>query len=219
MHIPSINRSTVLYQTHPLSPLLEGNYDGGNITLDNLLRYGNFGIGTFSGFNGGEMLVVGGAIYSMPQPTTANLIRDLQIETPFAMITNFKPSSSTSITDVKDYETFKERLESQLNPEKHYAVLVQGKFKKLEVQCVQPPHQPGLLFEKISQSPASFSDCEGILVGFRIGTGVDPEINHPGYHFHGLLQQGGGGHVLELGVMDAVVSTQELERLEVLNPP
>ncbi|GJQ50767.1 alpha-acetolactate decarboxylase [Candidatus Kuenenia stuttgartiensis] len=47
----------------PLFSLLSGIYNG-ETTIDQLKKYGNFGIGTFNALDG-EMVVVGGNIYQV----------------------------------------------------------------------------------------------------------------------------------------------------------
>ena len=53
-----------VYQISTISSLLAGGYDG-DATVGELLRHGNFGLGTFNGVDG-EMMVLDGKVYRAP---------------------------------------------------------------------------------------------------------------------------------------------------------
>ena len=54
-----------IYQTSTMGALLNGVYEG-DVTIRELLRHGDFGLGTFNGLDG-EMLVLDGVCYRTPQ--------------------------------------------------------------------------------------------------------------------------------------------------------
>src|SRR6516225_9922370 len=54
-------RAAEAYQVATISSLLAGGYDG-ITTVGELLRHGNFGLGTFNGVDG-EMMVLDGRVY------------------------------------------------------------------------------------------------------------------------------------------------------------
>ena len=51
----------MLFQYGTMAGIMEGAFSG-SITLEELLKHGNFGIGTFDGLDG-EMIIVDGKIY------------------------------------------------------------------------------------------------------------------------------------------------------------
>lgn len=207
----------ILYQTDPLSRLLEGGYSGGRTTLGELVKLGDFGVGTFSGYRGGEMWMLAGRVFSIPNPTTSVQVQDLATKIPFAMVTQFQPTQRLKIDALEDFEALQSLLNRYLDPKKNYAILIDGKFQDLDVQCVQPPGKPGLPFAEIAQTKAKLTDASAKLVGFKMSTEAEA-VNHPGFHFHARTTSGQGGHVLEFRHLGpAVVSWQEASELRVLH--
>src|SRR5262245_7741291 len=84
----------VLYQTGQLARLLEGGFYANNMKFCDVLRYGNFCLGTFNGFRGGEMLLAGGQVFAIPNPRSSGVVTDFNVDTPFAMVTDFDPNAS-----------------------------------------------------------------------------------------------------------------------------
>ena len=71
----------MLFQYGTMAGIMEGAFSG-SITLEELLKHGNFGIGTFDGLDG-EMIIVDGKIYKtdyygnstiQPTSTTTHLL-------------------------------------------------------------------------------------------------------------------------------------------------
>ena len=67
-----------------MGALLQGAYDG-NVTVRELLRHGDFGLGTFNGLDG-EMLVLDGVCYQLRSDGSAT-IADPRQKCPFAAVT------------------------------------------------------------------------------------------------------------------------------------
>ena len=78
--------SEVCYQTSTMGALLDGVYDG-DVTIRELLRHGDFGLGTFNGLDG-EMLVLDGVCYQLRSDGSAEVAESDQ-RTPFAVVTWF----------------------------------------------------------------------------------------------------------------------------------
>lgn len=208
----------IIYQTDPLARLLDGDYSGGRTTLGELEQLGNFGLGTFSGYQGGEMMIFQGVVRSIPHPSGSVIVKDPSIRIPFAVATRFQPRKSIKLKDVADYAELRARLETLLDPSKNYAILVEGNFRDLRVQCVQPPGKPGLAFAEVAQEPAQLKDVRAKFVGFKTVDG-NTGHNRGGYHFHALTSRGEGGHLLDFRNLESVqVRLQEASSLQILHP-
>lgn len=210
-----LGQERVLFQTHPLPALLSGRYSNGGVSVTEILQHGNFGLGTFNDFHGGEMLVYGGRAYTLPAPGEIRSVGEAQTETPFAMVTSFQQERSVYLRDIPSYQAFQEEFQHCLTPKpaKHYAVFIQGRFNHLSVQCVQEPRASGVPFSQVEQQRAGVSGVDAVLVGFRMAASVDPQVNKPGFHFHGMTEDSSlGGHILDFGIEQAIVSVMEIDR-------
>src|SRR5580698_4362033 len=88
-----------VYQTSTMGALLDGVYDG-DVTIRELLRHGNFGLGTFNGLDG-EMLVLDGVCYQLRGDGSAR-VADPDQRTPFAVVTWFDPDGTLEVSTPVD---------------------------------------------------------------------------------------------------------------------
>ena len=88
-------RAAEAYQVSTISSLLAGGYDGAT-TIGEMLRHGNFGLGTFNGVDG-EMIVLDGQVYRATVDGRAHLVDPSEL-TPFAVVVPFQPQSSMAVT-------------------------------------------------------------------------------------------------------------------------
>src|SRR5262249_8176141 len=80
-----------VYQISTISSLLAGGYDGDTSAAE-LLRFGDFGLGTFNGVDG-EMMVLDGRVYRGTIDGRAHAVADSAL-TPFAVVVAFRPQGS-----------------------------------------------------------------------------------------------------------------------------
>jgi acetolactate decarboxylase len=97
-----------LYQYSTLQALLEGVYDG-DLECGELLKQGNFGIGTFNALDG-EMIVLDGKCY---QARVDGTIRNAPNgwSTPFATVTPFDEDEILHLGQVSSIEVFTTSLD------------------------------------------------------------------------------------------------------------
>lgn len=79
---------SVIYQTSLMSALLSGVYDG-SITVADLLKKGDFGLGTFNQLDG-ELIAFDSEVYQLRSDGSAREANHHQ-KTPFAVMTFFHP--------------------------------------------------------------------------------------------------------------------------------
>ena len=87
-------RAEEAYQVATISSLLAGGYDG-DTTVGEMLRHGDFGLGTFNGIDG-EMMVLDGRVYRGTTDSRAHLVARSEL-TPFAVVVDFHPQTSMSV--------------------------------------------------------------------------------------------------------------------------
>ena len=74
------SKDSLLYICAPLNALVEGIYEE-NIHFDEILKHGNFGIGTFDDLDG-EMILLDGSVYQITAAGRVNRI-DYPAATPW----------------------------------------------------------------------------------------------------------------------------------------
>ena len=102
-------RAAEAYQVATISSLLAGGYDG-NTTVGELLRHGNFGLGTFNGVDG-EMMVLDGRVYRGKTDGRAELVSRKEL-TPFAVVVAFRPQGSIRVAIGQSLEQLEATLDA-----------------------------------------------------------------------------------------------------------
>jgi acetolactate decarboxylase len=102
-------RAAEAYQVSTISSLLAGGYDGAT-TIGEILRHGNFGLGTFNGVDG-EMIVLDGQVYRATVDGRAHLVDPSEL-TPFAVVVPFQPQSTMAVTAGQSLEQLEAALDA-----------------------------------------------------------------------------------------------------------
>jgi len=195
--IKARRHSNEVYQTSTMSALLEGLYDG-DVTIGELLRHGDFGLGTFNGLDG-ELVVLGGQAYRLRSDGTAT-IADPSVLTPFAVVTWFQPRNTLSVSEPCDRATLKARIDDTLESQNlMVAVRVTGHFNSMRTRTVSEQHQPYRPFIHATddQQETTFTNVSGTLIGFRMPQ-FEQGISVAGYHSHFISDDRTyGGHALD----------------------
>jgi acetolactate decarboxylase len=188
----------VLFQTSTINALMEGLYDG-NLTVADLLKHGDLGIGTFEGLDG-EMVVLDGRVYQVRsdgrvyQPAA-------EATTPFASVTFFRPRHTVVAKGPVDLAELEALLDAATSGRSvPLAVRIEGEFRFVKTRSVprQVKPYPPLVDVTARQPTFEMRDVKGVLVGFRFPEYITG-INVPGWHLHFLTDdRQRGGHVLEI---------------------
>jgi len=185
------------YQTSLLSAVMQGVYDG-TVSIDELLKHGDFGLGTFNALDG-EMIVLDGIAYRLDGDGKATIAQGNEL-TPYAAVINFEPTVSLALETPVEKQAFENGLDSIAEARNlFYAVRFTGRIKHIKYRNVlrqEHPYKPLLEVVK-TQAEFELSETEGTILGFRcpdyaVGIGV------PGYHLHFISSdRSTGGHVLD----------------------
>jgi acetolactate decarboxylase len=194
-----------IYQTSTMGALLEGIYEG-DVTIRELLRHGNFGLGTFNGLDG-EMLVLDGVCYQLRSDGSAT-VADLDELTPFAAVTWFHPGRSIDVSAPCDRAALKARIDQALESTNlMVAVRVTGDFSRIRTRTVTEQHPPYRAFTEATQDQqeVTFVDVSGTLAGFRMPD-YEQGISVAGYHSHFIDEdRKHGGHTLDYQLVRGTV--------------
>jgi acetolactate decarboxylase len=169
----------------------------GSATLSEVLKSGDFGVGTFDRLDG-EMIVLDGTIY---QALADGTIRraDLADTTPFAAVTFFHEDGRIAPLSAATLEDLDRQLDAKLpNRNTPCAIRIRGTFADLTLRSVpaqSPPFEP--LVEVVKRQVTwQHRDVPGTLVGIRCPAWMGT-LNVAGYHWHFLSNDRKiGGHVL-----------------------
>jgi len=192
-------------QVSVIDALMVGRYDG-VMSIGELLRHGDFGVGTLDHLDG-ELIVLDGAAYQVRGDGKV-LGAAPDRSTPFAVVTPFLPDGELPCPRADSLAELDAGLSAALPQKNHFvAVRVDGRFASLTLRSVprqEPPYRPLDEVAK-AQSVWTRTDQAGTLVGIRSPAWTGG-LNVPGYHWHFLsADRQVGGHVLDLRVLEAKV--------------
>ena len=203
---PSSNKnySDEIFQYSSKNALINHAYVG-NLTVAEIKKNGNFGVGTFNMVDG-EMVISENNVYQvLPSGEVNNMSTD--VKSPFVVTKFFEADTTFAISDVS-----LDSLKTMLNPILHnlatpFAIRIAGKYKTLKSRSVDKAANESVSLEEIiaNQTIFDFTNVEGKLIGFWFPEYFDG-VNFAEYHLHALLNNfSGGGHILDCHFDGAVV--------------
>lgn len=210
-------------QVATIDSLLAGMYDG-EMTLKELRRYGDFGIGTFQSLDG-EMLLLDGTFYQVKGDGLV-YYPDLETTTPFAAVFPFPKTSAggtikTSVGSLLNYEELCKKID-KLAPNLNVpiAVRLEGLFSGVRTRSVPAQDKPYKPLAEVTKNQPEFNlgTLEGDVIGYRLPPYIKG-LNVPGYHLHFLsLDRKEGGHLLQLNMEKGSIEIAEAHRFQVVLP-
>ena len=185
-----------LFQVSTSNALVQGVFRG-SVTVGDLKRNGDFGLGTFEDLDG-ELVMIDGVCFRASGGGVVNKPPD-ETSVPFAVVTHFHADAGTSTPpgSLADLTVEVDALRPSQN--QFVGIRVDGRFTKLALRaaCAAEPGE-GLLEATAHQSEFNIMDEAGTLVGFWAPL-YARAVNVPGYHFHFISEDRAiGGHVLGL---------------------
>jgi acetolactate decarboxylase len=201
-----------VFQTSTMGALLAGVYEG-DVTIRELLRHGDFGLGTFNALDG-EMLVLDGVCYQLRSDGSATIAEAEELS-PFAMLTWFQPDDTIAVSATTDGATLRSTIDESVHSTNLIAaVRVTGEFSEVHTRTVTAQHKPYKPFTEATkdQREVRFTDVSGTLAGFR-APAYEQGIAVAGYHLHFIDQdRRHGGHALDYrlsrGTVDICVRSE-----------
>jgi alpha-acetolactate decarboxylase len=214
----AFDHDSEVYQFSTISALLEGVYDG-DVTVADILRHGDFGLGTFNHLDG-EMVILDGVCYRLRADGTATRAAPTD-RTPFAAVTRFHGDFDFAIESRTERSEVVGAIDGRIeSPNLIYAVKITGRFAELHTRTVMEQTQPypPLTEATEGQAETRFTDASGVLVGFRTPD-FEQGISVAGYHLHYLDdERTAGGHVLDFTLERGRVAVSGASQLHLSLP-
>lgn len=203
-----------LYVSAPVNALIEGIYQE-NTTISDILKQGDFGLGTFNDLDG-EMVVLDGQVYQLRADGKVYQV-SADTKTPYACVNFFTPDSDEVIEDSLDFIGLTHLLERMIPSDNMiYAIRIDGSFSRIKTRSVprQDSYRP--LVEVAREQPEfEHQDTRGTMTGYWTPSFMEA-LTVPGYHLHFLSDdRQHGGHLLGCRTKQIRISIQHLPRLEV----
>ena len=211
-----------MYQVSTLQALAMG-YNRAVITVEDLLRHGDTGLGTFEGVDG-EMIVVDGICYrATADGTVVQAASDVGV--PFASVSHLGDQRRFPLESVTDIEKLKElltiRIEENFGLNSMHMVRIDGSFDRV---CARS--ETGQLTHHITlkemldgnQQDFFFDNVDGTLICVYYPDYMDG-FNAPGWHLHFLsADRTRGGHVFDINLKIGEAQMDKVSRIEIQLP-
>ena len=213
---------TKLVQICTLQALLLG-YTKGVISIRDLLKFGDIGLGTFENVDG-EMIIVDGKCYKALSNGDV-LIPDGKETTPFACITQNRADKTFSIENIHDIDQLKSLLNNKVDEvfglNFMQIVRIDGFFPLVDARSEDGYVSAHLELKNIlkqTQKDFCFKNIEGTLVCLYFPDYMDG-INLPGWHFHFISKdRSKGGHVFRVECQKGDAILTKVSSLEIQLP-
>ncbi len=205
-------------QLSTIDAVLAGHYDG-EMTCGELLRHGDFGIGTFHALDG-EMILLDGTIYQVKADGKVYL-PPRAATTPFAAAVKFRKDASFAVAGPTEFAALVESVNRAApNMNTFLAVKASGHFSRMKTRSVPAQSKPYPPLVEVTRNQPEFEldDITGTIVGFRMPD-FTKGIAVPGYHLH-FISDGrtAGGHILDFNMERGTVELDACNRLLLILP-
>ncbi|MBR0366567.1 MAG: acetolactate decarboxylase [Clostridia bacterium] len=215
-------KNNTMYQVSTLQALVLG-YSRTVVTVGELLKHGDTGLGTFEGV-GGEMIVTDGHCYCAANDGTVIEASD-ETGVPFAAVTKMYEGRRLELTRIPDIEELKRRLDIAIEEDfglnSMHVVRIKGKFNKVSARSESAYKAHHVSLKDIlakSQKDFYFDNTAGTLICVYYPDYMDG-INAPGWHLHFVSDDHScGGHVFDVNIDNAVAEINKINRIDIQLP-
>lgn len=208
---------TILYQYSHFLAVSKGCYDG-KLSIRALKEYGGIGLGTFNALDG-ELIALNHKFYHCSQGKV-RAARDSEM-LPWAAVTSMHAPDRFSVSDISSFDAFQEKFMTHL-PSKNYPIAfhIQASVQNIDLGSVprqDKPYRP--IVEVIEDSLLiKTGPLEVDLIGFYAPDFLYP-VKASGLHLHCVDKKRRiGGHVLDLHVLRAQISWQQIQTFQLIFP-
>jgi acetolactate decarboxylase len=206
-----------LFQVSTSGALVEG-ISQGVVTVGELKRHGDLGLGAFADLDG-EMVVVDGQFWRVRGSGSIREAADSDLA-PFAVVTNFRPERSVELASVGSFDDMLRQLDTLRNSNNlFFAVRIDGQFSHVHTRAVcKTEPGVGLVDAAAHQVEFELRAIAGTIVGFWTPE-YAKSINIAGWHLHFLTgDRSGGGHLLDVAGSRLKAQVQHLDDLRMAIP-
>jgi acetolactate decarboxylase len=206
-----------IVQTSIINALMLGRYDGVTPVAD-LLRLGDFGLGTVDRLDG-ELIILDGRAY---QARGDGSVADAAgMTTPFAVVTPFDADGSLPCPPSRSLTDLEAALDAALPWKNSFvAIRIEVDLESVTIRSVprqDPPYRP---LEEVSKAQSVWTreGAKGTLLGIRSPAWV-AGLTVPGHHWHFLsADHDFGGHVLDVRIRSGTIRYDICREWRILLP-
>lgn len=218
----SENNMGKYYQVSTLQALALG-FSKSVITVKELLRHGDMGLGTFEDVDG-EMIVLDGKCYRAKNDGNVVPAED-ERGVPFASVCCFQSERLEKLGRMDTIDRLKEwltlRIEEDFGLNSMYAVRIDGEFSKVDARSESGTKAHHVTLKdalSVTQKAFVFEDIKGTLVCVYYPDYMDG-INAAGWHLHFLSDDKKyGGHVFDISLAQGDAAFCRITSVEIQIP-
>lgn len=198
-----------MYQYSTFSAVQHGLYDG-ELTVQELKKKGNLGIGTFNALEG-ELVVLNGDFFHCIQGKIQKASDTSLIA--WAAMSDFSHEEQFSLSQKTNYDFLKYYIEEYIGSKNILlAIHLNAEFSNAKICSVPKQKKPYNNIATIINE--SIEIDTGIVNGDMVGFYAPEYMAHiksPGFHLHFIDQSRTiGGHVLDFDLLNANISIQKI---------
>lgn len=202
-----------VYQHGTLALLVPGLFDG-TMTIAELLKHGDSGIGTTSGLSG-EMIILDGQAYLVNSDGTVSILAP-EDTVPFATV-HFQAGQNQLPAVNLSKAAFEKQIAKTFDYHNVFVgVKITGQFKMMKTRVVEKQTKPYPNLTKATRVQPEFTktNVKGTVMGYYAPALFQgPAV--AGYHLHFLDDACEfGGHILDFEIQDAEIQLQPFENFE-----
>jgi acetolactate decarboxylase len=206
-----------MYQVSTLQALALG-YSRAVINVEELLREGDTGLGTFEDVNG-EMIVMEGRCFRADQDGNVTVVPS-GTGIPFAAVAKLYGEQQFPLGPMPDIESIRteltRKIEERFGLNSMHVVRIDGVFEKVDARSEAPYRSHHITLKEVlgqTQKAFLFENIRGSLVGVYFPDYMDG-INMPGWHLHFLSEdRSKGGHVFDVSIREAEAKVDKITNM------
>ncbi len=197
-----------IFQVSTSGAVVKGVYTG-CVSVGDLRRHGDFGVGTFDGLDG-EMIMLDGRCFQARADGTVSEAPDDAL-TPFAVVTGFHADQQFDLPPVGGWADLCEAIDGLRRSENVFVgIRTEGRVERITVRAAcRSVAGVDLVTATSTQAEFTLEAVAGTLVGFWTPS-YARAITVAGYHLHFISEDRRfGGHVLDIAARGLVLSVHQ----------
>ena len=206
-----------MYQVSTLQALALG-YSRAVITVEELIREGDTGLGTFEDVNG-EMIVMDGQCYRADQAGHVTIVAP-ETGVPFAAVARLYGEQQFTLAHMPDIASVRteltRKIEEVFGLNSMHIVRIDGEFEKVDARSEAPYRSHHITLKEVlsqTQEAFLFEKIRGSLVGVYFPDYMDG-INMPGWLLHFLSEdRTKGGHVFDVSIRNGTANVDKINNI------
>ncbi len=211
-----------MFQVSTLQALMLG-YSRPVITVSELLKHGDTGLGTFEDVDG-EMIVLNGVCYRATENGKV-VVADGEKGVPFSAVCPLKGDRAFELGAFSDIESLKSELNNRIEEDfglnSMHMVRIDGEFALVDARSESPYRSMHVSLKTIlgkTQKAFCFEHVRGTLVCVYFPDYMDG-INAAGWHLHFISEdRTKGGHVFEISMLRGRATLDKINSIELKLP-